>query len=68
MVSGLHLFFSLLRSVFLRPSANSYVNNCFNKHVTCHMCRMMRVVTNYLCKHSITPVLADNTELYAPGQ
>ena len=25
----------------------------------CHMCRMMRVVTIYLCKHSITPVLAD---------
>ena len=24
-----------------------------------HMCRMMRVVTIYLCKHSITPVLAD---------
>jgi len=21
----------------------------------CHMCRMMRVVTIYLCKHSITP-------------
>jgi len=25
----------------------------------CHMCHMMRVVTIYLCKHSITPVLAD---------
>jgi len=25
----------------------------------CHMCRMMRVVKIYLCKHSITPVLAD---------
>jgi len=24
----------------------------------CHMCRMMRVVTIYLCKHSITPVLS----------
>ena len=23
------------------------------------MCRMMRVVTIYLCKHRITPVLAD---------
>ena len=23
------------------------------------MCRMMRVVTIYLCKHSITPVLSD---------
>jgi len=25
----------------------------------CHMCRMMRVVTIYLYKHSITPVLSD---------
>jgi len=25
----------------------------------CHMCRMMRVVTLYLCTHSITHVLAD---------
>jgi len=24
-----------------------------------HMCRMMRVVTIFLCKHNIKPVLAD---------
>jgi len=37
------------------------------------MCRMMRVVTIYLLKHSITPVLADipqpsKQSCYAPGQ
>ena len=34
------------------------------------MCRMMRVVTIYLCEHTFTPVLAAtvDTELYAPGQ
>jgi len=30
-----------------------------NQKAVFHMCRMMRVVTIYLCKHSITPVLAD---------
>jgi len=31
----------------------------FNESKGCHMYRMMRVVTIYLCKHNITPVLAD---------
>ena len=34
-------------------------NNMFYESKGCHMWRMMRVVTIYLCKHSITPVLAD---------
>jgi len=34
-------------------------NNIFYELKGCHMCRMMRDVTIYLCKHSITPVLAD---------
>jgi len=37
------------------------------------MCRMMCVVTIYLCKRSITPAFGRytatvDTELYAPGQ
>jgi len=28
-------------------------NNIFYESKGCHMCRMMRVVTIYLCKHSI---------------
>ena len=32
----------------------------------CHMCRMMRVVTIYLCKHSITPVLSDILQQFDP--
>jgi len=31
----------------------------FYKSKGCHMFRMMRVVTIYLCKRCITPVLAD---------
>ena len=34
----------------------------FNESKGCHMCRMMRVVTIYLRKHSITPVLADTPQ------
>jgi len=30
-----------------------------NQKAVFHMCRMMHVVTIYLCKHCITPVLAD---------
>ena len=31
----------------------------FYESNSCHVCLMMRVVTIYLCKHSIAPVLAD---------
>ena len=34
-------------------------NNIFYEPKGCYMCCMMRVVTIYLCKHSITPVLAN---------
>ena len=30
-----------------------------NQKAVFHMCRMMRVVTIYLCKHSIISILAD---------
>jgi len=30
-------------------------NNIVYESKGCHMCRMMRVVTIYLCKHSVTP-------------
>ena len=32
-------------------------NNIVYKSKDCHMCRTMRVVTIYLCKHNIKPVL-----------
>ena len=37
-------------------------NNIVYKSEGCHMCRMMRVVTIYICKHNIKPVLAGISE------
>ena len=48
-------------------------NNIFYEPKGCYMCCMMRVVTIYLCKHSIYTCIGRytatvDTELYAPGQ
>ena len=48
-------------------------NNIFYESKGSHMCCMMRVVTIYLCKHSIYTCIGRytatvDTELYAPGQ
>ena len=37
-------------------------NNIVYKSKDCHMCRMMHVVTIYLCKQNIKPVLAGISE------